>query len=222
MKRHILLVSAALLLASPAFAADLGWNGGTSPIYSPTPASDWTGFYAGVNGGYGFGVLTREPTAGGAQTQNNTGGWQFGGQAGYNVDMGGFVVGAEADLQWANVGYSEELPGGNKFTSAIDFYGTIRGRAGVTFGQVMPYVTGGFAAGRGTVSQTAGAVTTSQSNTHMGWTAGLGIEAQATDQITVKAEYMYVDLGTQTYGGIGNIDATQRFSVVRAGVNYKF
>ena len=58
----------------------------------------------------------------------------------------------------------------------------------------------------------------------MGWTAGVGLEAQATSNISIKAEYLYVDLGTQTYGGlpIGSIDATQRFSVVRAGLNYKF
>ncbi|UXN75311.1 hypothetical protein N8D56_11150 [Devosia sp. A8/3-2] len=52
----------------------------------------------------------------------------------------------------------------------------------------------------------------------------MGLEAAATENITVKAEYLYVDLGTQTYSGLpgGSIDATQRFSVVRAGINYKF
>lgn len=227
MKRLGIMLSAILLLSGAAQAADLGWNSGASPIYSPTPASGWTGFYAGVNAGYDWGTLTREPAGGGAEVQNNTSGGQIGAQAGYNMDMGGFVLGGEADLQWANVGYSEELPGVGTFKAGVDFYGTLRGRAGMSFGQVMPFVTAGFAAGRGTASVTnGGGVTTSQSATHLGWTVGAGLEAQATENISIKAEYLYVDLGTQAYNGplagLGGIDATQRFSVVRAGLNYKF
>lgn len=227
MKRLGIMLSATLLLTTATQAADLGWNAGASPVYSPTPASDWSGFYAGVNGGYGWGTLTRQPVGGGPQTANNTSGWNLGAQAGYNMDMGGFILGAEADLQWSNVGYSEDIPGIGSFKAGVDFYGTLRGRAGMAFGQVMPYVTGGVAAGRGTASVTNGVgVTTSQSATHMGWTAGVGLEAQATQNISIKAEYLYVDLGTQTYAGplagLGGIDATQRFSVVRAGINYKF
>lgn len=227
MKRLGIMLSAILLLTSTAQAADLGWNSGASPVYSPTPASGWSGFYAGVNAGYGWGTLSRQPVGGGAQTQNNTSGGQFGAQAGYNMDMGGFVLGGEADLQWANIGHTEDLPGVGSFKAGIDFYGTLRGRAGMSFGQVMPFVTAGIAAGRGSASLTnPGGVTTSQSATHMGWTVGAGLEAQATENISIKAEYLYVDLGTQSYNGlpagVGNIDATQRFSVVRAGLNYKF
>lgn len=226
MKRLGIMLSAILSLATASQAADLGWNSGASPIYSPTPATGWSGFYAGVSGGYGFGSATVTPPPG-AQSTNNTGGWNLGGQAGYNMDMGGFILGGEADLQWSNVGYTEDIPGIGSFKSGIDFYGTLRGRAGMAFGQVMPYVTAGVAAGRGTASLTNPVgVTTSQSATHMGWTAGVGLEAQATSNISIKAEYLYVDLGTQSYNGlpaaIGNIDATQRFSVVRAGLNYKF
>lgn len=224
MKRLGIMLSATLLLTPVTHAADLGWNSGASPIYSPTPASGWSGFYAGISGGYGWGSATVKP-APGARAENNTGGWNLGGQAGYNVDMGGFIVGAEADLQWSNISYSEAIAGVGTFKSGIDFYGTLRGRAGMAFGQVMPYVTAGLVAGRGTASLENGlGVTAAQSATHMGWTAGLGLEAQATENISLKAEYLYVDLGTQTYNGlaIGSVDATQRFSVIRAGVNYKF
>lgn len=225
MKRQALSLAALLLLTATASAADLGWNAGTSTIYSPTPVSGWSGFYAGINGGYGWGTQTREPAAGGAETLNNTSGWALGGQAGYNMDLGGFVIGAEADLQWSSIGYSEDVPGIGSFKSGIDLFGTVRGRAGMAFGAVMPYVTGGFAAGRGTASLTdPGNVVTSQSATHTGWTVGGGLEAKATENVTFKAEYLYVDLGTQTYNGlpVGNLDITQRFSVIRAGINYKF
>jgi outer membrane immunogenic protein len=225
MKRIGITLSATLLLSGAATAADLNWNSGPSTIYSPTPASGWSGFYAGINGGYGWGSLTREPAAGGPQTENNTDGFQFGGQAGYNMDMGAFVLGGEADLQWSNIGYGEDIPGVGSFDSSIDFFGTIRGRAGMSFGAVMPYVTGGFAAGRGTTSVTSATnVVTSQSANHVGWTVGGGLEAKATENITFKAEYLYVNLGTQTYGlpSMADTDVTHNFSVVRAGLNYKF
>lgn len=225
MNRQAISLAAFLLLSGAAHAADLGWNSGASPIYSPTPATGWSGFYAGINGGYGWGTLTREPAGGGAETQNNTSGWNLGGQAGYNMDLGGFVIGAEADLQWSNIGYSEDIAGTGTFKAGMDYFGTVRGRAGMSFGSVMPYVTGGLAAGRGTASVTdAGNVVTSQSAGHLGWAVGGGLEAKATENITFKAEYLYVDLGTQTYNGlpVGDIDVTQRFSVIRAGVNYKF
>lgn len=227
MKRFGIMLSALLMASATAQAADLGWNSGASPIYSPSPVSSWSGFYAGINADYGWGSITRRATIGGTAIENNTNGGAFGAQLGYNLDMGGFVLGTEADLQWSGIGYSEEIPGTGTFKSGIDFFGTVRGRAGMSFGQVMPYVTGGFAAGRGTASVTnAAGVNTSQSATHMGWTVGAGLEAQATENISLKAEYLYVDLGTQTYnglpGGVGNLDVTQRFSVVRAGVNYKF
>ena len=225
MKRIGIMLSATLLLSSAVYAADLNWNSGPSTIYSPTPATGWSGFYAGINGGYGWGTLTREPAGGGPQVETNTDGFQLGGQAGYNMDMGAFVLGTEADLQWSNIGYSEDIPGVGSFESSIDFFGTIRGRAGMSFGAVMPYITGGFAAGRGSASVTDPAnVVTSQSANHIGWTVGGGLEAKATENITFKAEYLYVNLGTQTYNGLptGNADVTQNFSVVRAGLNYKF
>ncbi|WP_224703839.1 outer membrane protein [Devosia aquimaris] len=226
MKRKSLLLSALLLLSPSAMAADLGWNGGDSgSIYSPVPASGWSGFYAGISAGYGWGNVLRKPTAGGAETSNGTSGFVLGGQLGYNLDLGGMVISTEADLQGSNLGYEEAIPGIGTFKTGMDYFGTLRGRAGMSFGQVMPYLTAGFAAGRGTASVTSPAnVVTSQSANHLGWTVGLGMEAMATQNITFKAEYLYVDLGTQSYAGlpVGNSDITQRFSVIRGGVNYKF
>jgi len=230
MKRSAILLSASLLLCASAQAADLSWNSGASSpsLYSAAPVSNWSGFYAGINGGYGWGTTGTSPGVTGGSTSNNSNGWSLGVQAGYNADMGGFVLGGEGDIQWANIGYGQDLAGGDKFEAKTDMYGTVRARAGMPFGQVLPYVTAGLAFGHGTdsITNSATKATTSQSATHFGWTAGVGIEAQATDNITVKAEYLYVDLGSQNYNGLpapaGNQEITQRFSVVRAGLNYKF
>jgi len=225
MKRSAIALSAIVALTASAGAADLGWNNpgpATSPLYSSTSVTDWNGFYAGVAGGYGWGTATTSPAI--ANTNNSSTGWYAGAQAGFNADMGGLVIGGEGDLQWTNLGYNEPAAGGGTFEGKLDMFGTIRARAGGTFGQVMPYVTLGAAFGRGTAQVINGGVTTSQNATHFGWTAGVGIEAKATDNISVKAEYLYVDLGSQTYGGLpgGARDVGHKFSVIRAGVNYHF
>ena len=224
MKRSAIVISALLALTASAGAADLGWSSApaaTSPLYSSSSAANWNGFYAGVNGGYLWGNTTNSPAF--ANTNNNSSGWTAGGQAGFNMDMGGFVIGAEADLQWANLAYSEPAGAPGTFEAKLDMFGTARARAGGTFGQVMPYVTLGAAFGRGTAQFVNGGVTTSQSATHFGWTAGVGIEAKATDNLSVKAEYLYVDLGSQNYNGFGaSREIGHKFSVIRAGVNYAF
>lgn len=224
MKRSGLALSALLLAMAPVHAADLGWSApATSPMYSPTSVAQWTGFYAGISGGFGWGTTVNSPALPGGVTDNNSSGWTLGGQAGYNMDMGGFVLGGEADLQWANIGYQENIAGGT-FEAKTDFFGTLRGRAGIPVGQVMPYATLGVAYGRGTAQETTG-ITSVQTANHFGWTAGVGLEAQATSNLSLKAEYLYVDLGSQNYAGlptVGARDISQRFSVVRAGVNYKF
>lgn len=227
MKRIALALSAFFAVSAASHAADLSWNtpAPASPIYSATSVANWSGFYAGINGGYSWGTTTTSPGLPGQATENNSGGWALGGQAGYNMDMGGFVVGAEADLQWTNLAFSAPVGAAGTFDSGVDLLGTARVRVGVPVGQVMPYATLGAAYGRGTAKVTdANNVVTSQTAGHLGWTAGVGLEAQATQNISFKAEYLYVDLGTQAYNGLptGNLDVTQRFSTVRAGINYKF
>lgn len=215
-------------LSASAQAAGLDWSGRTSPInplYSSSSAFQWSGFYAGVNAGYGLGTASREPAGGGAVTENNTGGGDIGIQTGYNVDLGGFVLGGEADLQWSSIAYSADLGVPGTLKASVDGFGTLRARAGIVFDRAMPYITGGAAFARSTLSLTDPTnVITSQTNTHLGWTIGAGLEAAATDNITLKAEYLYVDLGRQTYSTApgGNIDLGQRFGVIRGGINYKF
>jgi outer membrane immunogenic protein len=206
-------------------AADLNWNSNaTSPMFSATSVAQWTGFYAGVNGGYAFGQTEIE-SGGGTVTagKHNSGGFNLGAQAGYNMDMGGFVLGGEADIQFGGPVHKETLPSGAKFEQRTEFFSTVRARAGIPVGQVMPFATLGVAFGRGAAETKDGALTTTVNANHFGWTAGLGLEAQATQNLSFKAEYLYVDLGTQSYGmASGTRDVNQRFSVVRAGVNYRF
>ncbi len=224
MKRSGIALGALIAFSVPSLAADLGWNNtAPSPIYSGSSVSSWGGFYAGISGGFGWGNTANDPALPVGTVDNNSNGWTLGGQAGYNMDLGGFVVGAEADLAWANIGYSEPAGAFGTFSSKIDLLGTGRLRVGVPVGPVMPYATVGAAFGRGTTSTDNGVLSSTAAN-HFGWTAGLGLEAQATPNLSLKAEYLYVDLGSQAYNGlpVGDRDVGHNFSVIRAGINYKF
>jgi outer membrane immunogenic protein len=213
---------AAALGVSAVHAADLTYP--TDPVMAVTYGSTifaWDGFYAGVNAGYGFGRATTNAPG---TPQMDMRGWEGGVQAGYNFNIGGFVIGAEADAQLSNISYS--MMQNNQVTDALNlnYFGTVRARAGFAVDRFMPYVTGGFAYGQGSGSFSLNGGTFSETKNHLGWTAGLGVEVQATDNITGKLEYIYTDLGTQTYyAGLGFPQtANVNFGTIRAGLNFHF
>ncbi len=114
--------SAFALLSSVAVAADLPtFSPPPAPMLSTTPiAYNWSGFYIGAHGGWGFG--------GGGFTD----GAVIGGQIGVNWQFGSFVLGAEADGSWVDFG-------------AVDSVESIRLRGGFAFDRFLAYGTGGAA-----------------------------------------------------------------------------
>lgn len=133
------------------------------------PAWSWTGFYAGLNGGYGWGT---DPVAfspanattviyftGGAVPASITttpqGGF-FGGQIGYNYQWSSFVAGVEADFDAADISGSGAVsttafafaPFTTQASQKLSDLGTLRVRLGVAADKALLYVTGGLAYGR--------------------------------------------------------------------------
>jgi len=240
------------LTAGSALAADLPSRKGPPPAYVPPPSFSWNGLYGGINIGYGFGngdsvtgsQLWRTGTVAGVvvggpswNLPNDLSGVTGGGQIGYNYQITPlFVVGVEADIQAADIrssasGFSA-IPGlggavadfGSVNTSKnVDWWGTVRGRLGVTlpgWTNFLVYGTGGFAYGQvvdahsysaivtpppaGIVpGVTAGRGTFDQTST--GWTAGGGVEwsPSAFPAWSVKVEYLYVDLGRSNTSAFG-------------------
>jgi outer membrane immunogenic protein len=245
MIRSLLLASALTAMAGAAFAADLPDTKG-APVYAPPlmPMFSWTGFYIGGNAGlsgmsgsattYYVGEINRE----------NGNGWGFsgGGQIGYNYEFAGtnFVLGGEADFQGstAKSTYQDEAYSYSygtysyKYKTNLDWWGTARARVGYAFGNILPYVTGGFAYGRTNTGYSEGYYSGSSYNysvstTQTGWTVGGGVEYAITRNLTLKVEGLYTDLGTKTLGGSFNsskyyTQTSVRFATVRAGVNWKF
>jgi outer membrane immunogenic protein len=189
-----------------------------APVYVPF---SWTGFYIGLNGGYGFG---RSKWSDLPSTFNTNGGL-FGGQVGYNWQFGQFVYGLEGDGDWTDLKGTSNVTAcaATMCTTRNDFISTVRGRLGFAADRWLPYATGGLAVGniRTTVPGLAGI-----DQTNAGWTVGGGLEYAVAPNWSVKAEYLYVDLGKGTCDvacgfPIGNtVNLTS--NVVRAGINYRF
>lgn len=196
---------AVVALSSSAFAADLIIApSAPEPIAMDVSSSDWSGFYAGVHGGYGWGELTVDGT-----TTADVEGWLGGVQAGYNVQMDSILLGVQTDIAITNIGLDEVGT-----TANLDWLGSTTARLGVVAGDFVPYVKGGVAYGGATFDDGV-----EDSQTHVGWTVGGGVELAVAENMTVFGEYNYYDLGSQTYDGSDVALTTQ---VVKAGLNFKF
>jgi len=261
--KRILLIGLGLLAtaAVPAVAADIPMK---APLVSPAvaPGFSWTGFYIGVNGGYAFGgrdsVLVNETVAGvpfvagtwpgfGTFGDLRLSGGFGGGQIGYNWQMGSWLLGFEADIQGAGIRSSQSVtlpyivaPSTITIASSsrVDWFGTVRARAGWAFDRTLLYVTGGLAYGNHRYSvnmtDTPGFLAAINSNTtRVGFAVGGGAEWALGQNWTVKAEYQYINLGRYTLGAVETFaglptafaistEARPDFHTVRLGINYLF
>src|SRR5262249_27313089 len=221
---RMLCAGALALAAASATAADIPPAPPIvkAPVVAPLTAYDWTGFYIGINGGGAWGQSSFDgPTGTGGNF--NTSGWVAGGTAGYNLQYGRGVFGLEGDVDWSNISGSAPCVGGAATCQMTnDWLATARGRAGFAFDRFLPFVTGGLAVGN--INANVPGVG-SASNTNTGWTVGGGLEYALSRNITAKAEYLHVDLGSFNCGAActgtpSNVDLTT--NLVRGGVNLKF
>ena len=218
----------ALAAAFPSFAADLPPNAAPSEsYYAPSPVFNWTGFYLGINTGYGFGAFT----GGGATPFATADASTYGGTAGYNYQINQFVVGVESDLDWASFKSSKiYLPGPITETAKLDDLWTLRGRAGYAMDNVLLFVTGGYAGGvirsnltDGTLPIPAGGPTYGSSNYSNGYAFGGGLEYAFTSAISAKAEYLYTSLDKQSiFNGAHSTSVALHESLVRGGIDFHF
>jgi len=216
MKKYLVLAlaGAAAMTAAPVMAADLNEPIPAAPMAEPVAntAFDWTGAYVGADVGYNWG--TAHANRNDRSVDNVIGGVY----AGYNYQIDPhWVVGGEADVSYAGSdsytgGYGDVKIGGN-------WFGTVRGRAGYAFDNLLLYGTAGLAVAEGNVKLNGD----SDSQTHVGYVVGAGVEAALTQNITARAEYLYTDTDEQTYNVAGKgIRTDLDGSSVRVGVGYKF
>ncbi|MEX2127590.1 MAG: outer membrane protein [Xanthobacteraceae bacterium] len=228
MKRVLLSISMTAIVslavaAGAAFAADMPVRRPLPPqatVKAPPPLLfDWSGFYAGVHGGYGWGRSSFD-YPGAPSGSFDADGWLLGGVVGVNYQAGQTVLGLEADLNWTDLSGSTACVTGICQTTN-SWLGTVRGRLGYAADRFMPYVTGGVAFGD--VEANVPGVGKA-SDTRVGWTAGVGAEYALSERMSWKTEYLYVDLGKFNCGaacaGPANVDF--KAHIVRTGLNLRF
>ena len=225
MTLRILLAAIVGMLSTTAFAADL-LNYKPEPVMAPVPTFDWTGFHAGISGGYGFNaddpsysftnvppdVIPLLPKSANLDAD----GGLVGGTLGFDKQFGQVVLGIEGDWSWTgfgenaihnvagdpNIGFPDI-----KFRTdyEMDWLSTVRGRLGVAFDRWLLYGTAGVAFAKVSLDTSVtvgdppmGQLTGSEDATKSGWTAGGGGAVAITPHISLKAEALYYDLGNIT------------------------
>ncbi len=217
MKKILLTTTGLIALGmAPAFAADLGARTYTKAP-APVAINSWAGFYIGAMGGY-----AQENTS---DVGTLSGGFA-GGTVGYNWQSGNLVLGVEADAAWTDIGATVGIVGLASASDKIRDMGTVRGRIGYAFDQVLVYGTGGYAWIDNRITATALGLSISDSQFHSGWTAGAGVEVMFAPRWSVKAEYLYRSFESQNYFAAiippGIPSGTLNLNSVQVGVNYHF
>ena len=228
---------------------------------------NWTGFYLGANLGGGwsssdvttthtFAINNLAPVTASRSGTSSGSGIIGGGYFGANYQVppwlgagsGSWVVGVEADIQAADVSHTSSncvqnaqgvVVGCGSRHSSLDDFGTVRGRLGYAFDNLLLYGTGGWA-WSDTSSTLSVSSPFSQSLGHVssspdGWSAGGGIEYGFLPNWAVRAEYLHLQFDgireagsfSGTVGGVPasvttNIKANLGVDIARIGLTYKF
>ncbi len=239
MKKRLTVITIAMASFASvvsASAADLPMK----PYEAPSPVVvqqvyNWTGFYVGVNGGYGWG--TQDPlniiTNRFDNISQSIAGGVFGGTVGAQIQAAHVVMGLEADLDWAGITGSGTIyptvggipiPPGTPFNAKtnIDWESTVRARVGYASDNWLFYATGGLAllGAKTALTTPSGAAVCggvfancSATNRQAGLALGAGLEYGFTQNLSAKFEYLYIAAASLE---------VSRHSEIRAGLNYRF
>ena len=236
MKKLVLRSLVALTtMGGAAVAADM-------PLKAPPPpvVFNWTGCYVGIEGGGAWGRSRHDNVGGGGilfgsfTPRFDISGGLAGVEYGCNQQFGGnWVFGIEGDWSWTSKrGSSPDtgVAGNPTFTSETKelWISTSRARVGWAWDRLWIYGTGGFAAARIQANVTIpGLGTFSDRHIQYGWTVGAGLEYAFWNNLSLKAEYLYVRLENAEFfpaftpvvprGGL-NVDN----NIVRVGLNWRF
>jgi outer membrane immunogenic protein len=246
----LLLAVGTFGLGNAALAADMPVR---APVYKAPPmVQSWTGWYAGVVGGYATGptdiVATGVLADLGVEPINfDVKGGFVGGKIGYDHQLAnGTIIGVVADMAWAHLkgqacaetNGCDGTPEDSYAKGTIKWLATVRGKLGVAIGpDTQVYATGGLALARaqGVTTFIDGTNDVTAEETHVGWAVGVGGEYRLTRELSFGLEYLYADLGNKDYnfnssnllgqqlnGQTIGFNADLKLNMFRAALNYRF
>jgi outer membrane immunogenic protein len=202
--------------------------------YDRPKTLNWSGPHLGIFSGYALGNWTGDATDYPHQPMN---GWLGGALAGYDVQLSNnWIAGIEADISLSDIKQTDNYIDG-AFTLKIDYLATLRGRLGYALNRTFFYATGGLAVAHidftGNQYHPGGPGSppfqATADNMHYGYAIGGGIQWAMLDNMSFKAEYLWVDLPNKTYvptmapgGPTNSRRARCNGSIVKAGFNCQF
>jgi outer membrane immunogenic protein len=219
--RLVLGIVCAAAMVGPVAAADMA-----VPLRAPSyaPAFSWTGTYVGANvggiwGTFHFSPATTDNIAGAVAAPaiaSLTNSSVIGGfQAGYNWQVGQWVLGVEQDYQFTGLKQTTTFAApaglfvaGDTMSVKTDFLAATRARVGLAWDRVLVYAAGGLETGQFNVSSTYVArgvggspalSFTDADKLHFGFNVGAGVDWAVTNNVIIGVEYRYLDLGKETY-----------------------
>jgi outer membrane immunogenic protein len=238
-KLALATVAISALLTGAASAADLAARPYTKAPPMVAAVYDWTGFYVGVNGGWGTShncwtntALLGVPVPPTSEGCHDADGGTVGGQIGYRWQAGSWVFGLEAQGNWADFQGSNVNLLGIVNRSRIDAFGLFTGHIGYAANNVLFYVKGGAAVTDNRYDGLlTGVVLDRAEQTRWGASVGAGIEYAFAPNWSFGVEYNHLFMGTENYNfgsvpvaGINtrNDDIRQDADIVTARINYRF
>ncbi|HEY2247182.1 MAG TPA: outer membrane beta-barrel protein [Bradyrhizobium sp.] len=233
--KKLLLVTASLIAlgaAAPAMAADLAARPYTKAPPMVQAAYNWSGFYAGLNGGGGTSHKCWDLGGIGEGCHDATGG-TVGGQVGYRWQTGPVVFGVEAQGNWADfTGDNVSVVTGNRNRTKIGAFGLFTGQVGYAFNNALIYVKGGAAVvddKYSIVTNPGSALLASTDDARWGGVVGVGLEFGFAPNWSAGVEYDHLFLGTQSYtfgspaAAVFQTDnIKQDVDLFTARINYRF
>jgi outer membrane immunogenic protein len=232
----VMVAIAASATSGAAQAADLPTaKAPPAPFISPW---SWAGYYVGAYLGDSWGSSKFSDqtfpafTGIGDQSSKSV---TFGAINGYNFAFGSFVLGGELEF-----GYDDRKGSGSYLTAAGstrdysgsgDYIGRLRARAGYAWGRTLFFAAGGASVGdlNFTFRNPNNGFTQSISNTLTGYNVGGGVEYALTDNVILRAEYIYDKFASKDYPyhtqivtGFDNVSVRHDENTARAAVTYKF
>jgi len=212
---------AGVSVMSSAFAADLIISEPAPAVGVVSTTGNWDGLFLGAFAGYGWGTVSDENDyfAPVGDLDSDVKGWQVGVSAGANFTVSeAIVAGIVGDIAWTDLS-GDVAADGSSFD--VDWTGSIRGRLGFDGGAFLPYVTAGVAFANGTLTDATAVLEDTQ--THIGWTVGAGVEFAVADNVSLDLQYRYTDFGSKDYTlGATTVPTSLTSHAVTAGVNFRF
>jgi outer membrane immunogenic protein len=250
------LLSGSTFLALGATLATLPGARAAPPVSSPSPSSavNWAGVYGGLEGGLGFGrdkvsnwAVNPANSVTGAEGHfaplpGQTSSFDFngamaGGRLGFAMQSGAIVWGAEAAIDGSGLDGSygisnfDHLSTSTALSQQIDWLGTLRGRAGIAIDRFLVFGAGGFAWSgvkyRLDDYDGSGSSAGVDKMLH-GWTLGGGVEYSLTRNVSLRAEYLYVNFCKSPFdfrnasGFIASGAGRSQVDIFKIGVDYHF